>query len=217
MCRRILNIVVLLLCNLLTSCLGVFYIDLGNHYAWLEDRIIVKIKEETANSLSYDLLIRPQVLNYGYDNKFIIAYQIYDGSEWYNSNQIAEEKDSLFIQFAKLKEMKHCYWIINKETNQVIGPMRKPEFDRKCEELHVEYLYIGAGIVLLLIINRFILAPIRRLAINIMMGLFLLHLINTYGSLAGLHHVNVTPLTGLIVGFFGVPGVVAVTLFYLVI
>ena len=138
MCRRILNIVILLLCNLLTSCLGVFYIDLGNHYAWLEDRIIVKIKEETENSLSYDLLIRPQVLNYDYDNKFIIAYQIYDGSDWYNSNPIAEEKDSLLIQFAKLKEMKYCYWIINKETNQVIGPMRKPEFDRKCEELHVK-------------------------------------------------------------------------------
>lgn len=138
MYRRILNIVVLLLCNLLTSCLGVFYIDLGNHYAWLEDRIIVKIKEEKENSLSYDLLIRPQVLNYDYDNKFIIAYQIYDGSDWYNSNPIAEEKDSLLIQFAKLKEMKYCYWIINKETNQVIGPMRKPEFDRKCEELHVK-------------------------------------------------------------------------------
>lgn len=138
MYRRILNIVVLLLCNLLTSCLGVFYIDLGNHYAWLEDRIIVKIKEEKANSLFYDLLIRPQVLNYDYDNKFIIAYQIYDGSDWYNSNPIAEEKDSLLIQFAKLKEMKYCYWIINKETNQVIGPMRKPEFDRKCEELHVK-------------------------------------------------------------------------------
>ena len=138
MCRRMLNIVVLLLCNLLTSCLGVFYIDLGNHYAWLEDRIIVKIKEEKENSLSYDLLIRPQVLNYDYDNKFIIAYQIYDGSDWYNSNPIAEEKDSLLIQFAKLKEMKYCYWIINKETNQVIGPMRKPEFDRKCEELHVK-------------------------------------------------------------------------------
>ena len=138
MYRRILNIVVLLLCNLLTSCLGVFYIDLGNHYAWLEDRIIVKIKEETENSLSYDLLIRPQVLNYDYDNKFIIAYQIYDGSDWYNSNPIAEEKDSLLIQFAKLKEMKYCYWIINKETIQVIGPMRKPEFDRKCEELHVK-------------------------------------------------------------------------------
>ena len=132
MYRRILNIAVLLFCYLLTSCLGVFYIDLGNHYAWLEDRIIVKIKEETENSLFYDLLIRPQVLNYDYDDRFIIAYQIYDGSDWYNSNPIAEEKDSLLIQFAKLKEMKYCYWIINKETNQVIGPMRK------CEELHVK-------------------------------------------------------------------------------
>ena len=138
MYRRILNIVVLLLCNLLTSCLGVFYIDLGNHYAWLEDRIIVKIKEETENSLSYDLLIRPQVLNYDYDNKFIIAYQIYDGSDWYNSNPIAEEKDSLLIQFAKLKEMKHCYWIIDKETDKVMGPMRKNEFERLCKTLQVE-------------------------------------------------------------------------------
>ena len=138
MYRRILNIVVLLLCNLLTSCLGVFYIDLGNHYAWLEDRIIVKIKEEKENSLSYDLLIRPQVLNYDYDNKFIIAYQIYDGSDWYNSNPIAEEKDSLLIQFAKLKEMKHCYWIIDKETDKVMGPMRKNEFERLCKTLQVE-------------------------------------------------------------------------------
>ena len=138
MCRRRSNIVVLLFCSILTSCLGVFYIDLGNRYAWLEDRIIVKIKEETDNSLYYDLLIRPQVLNYDYDNQFIIAYQVYDGSEWYNSNQIAEEKDSLFIQFAKLKQLKHCYWIINKETGQVMGPMRKSEFERKCKELHVK-------------------------------------------------------------------------------
>ena len=138
MYRRILNIVVLLLCNLLTSCLGVFYIDLGNHYAWLEDRIIVKIKEEKANSLFYDLLIRPQVLNYDYDDRFIIAYQIYDGSDWYNSNPIAEEKDSLLIQFATLKEMKYCYWIIDKETDKVMGPMRKNEFERLCKTLQVE-------------------------------------------------------------------------------
>ena len=132
------NIVVLLFCSLLTSCLGVFYVVLGNHYAWLEDRIIVKIKSETENSLFYDLLIRPQVLNYGYDNKYIIAYQIYDDSEWYHSNPMEEENDSLIVQFEKLKEMKHGYWIINKETNQVIGPMRRNEFDRKCEELHIK-------------------------------------------------------------------------------
>ena len=37
------------------------------------------------------------VLNYGYDNKFIIAYQIYDGSDWYNSNQIKQEKKTVCL------------------------------------------------------------------------------------------------------------------------
>jgi hypothetical protein len=70
---------IIFLCGFLVSCLGVFYIDLGNNYAWLEDRTIVKITEEKENALYYDLLIRPQVLNYDDDDKFIIAYQVYDG------------------------------------------------------------------------------------------------------------------------------------------
>lgn len=138
MYKRILNIAVLLFCYLLTSCHGVFYIDLGKHYVWLEDGVIVKIKGETDNSLFYDLLVRPQVLNYAYDDRFIIAYQVYDGSEYYNSNQIAEEKDSLFVQFEKLKKMKYSYWIIDKETDKVMGPMRKNEFERLCKTLQVE-------------------------------------------------------------------------------
>ena len=33
--------------------------------------------------------------------------------------------------------MKHCYWIINKETGRIIGPMKKNEFDLKCKTLNV--------------------------------------------------------------------------------
>lgn len=124
--------------SILTSCVGVYYNDLGNHYAWIENREIVKIKEETENSLFYDVLIRPQVLNYDYDHKYIIAYQVYDGGISYDSIQSAEDKDSLFKQFAILKEMKHCYWIIDKDSDLVMGPMKKPNFDRRCEELHVK-------------------------------------------------------------------------------
>lgn len=136
--KLVLNSAVLLFCFLLTSCLGVFYIDLGNHYAWYEDRIIVRILEEKENSLSWDILIRPQVLNYDYDDKFIIAYQVYDGSFYYDSLQRENERDSLFAQFEVLKKMKYSYWIINKESGQVFGPLRKTEFVRKCEELGVE-------------------------------------------------------------------------------
>jgi len=139
MYRKILNIVVVLLfCSLLTSCLGVFYIDLGKHYAWLENRIIVKITGETDNSLFYDVIIRPQVLNYAYDDRFIIVYQVFDGCVNYDSTQIVKGKDSLFLQFEKQKTIKYCYWIIDKETDRVMGPMRKPEFDRRCKALHVE-------------------------------------------------------------------------------
>lgn len=138
MYRKILGISVLLLCFTLSSCLGVFYIDLGNHYAWLEDRIIVKIKEETEESIYYDILIRPQVLNFDYDDKYIIAYQVYDGGAYYSIDPRVEGRDSLMVQFAKLKKLKHCYWIIDKETGVVMGPMRKPEFESRCEELHVE-------------------------------------------------------------------------------
>ena len=142
MSRILLKITVLPICCILTSCLGgVFYIDLGKDYAWVEcNRTIIKIKEETKNSLYGDILIWPQVLNYDYDDKYIIVYQVYDGSEFYDvsSKQDKKEKDSLLNQFSKLEEMKNCYWIIDKETNLVMGPMTKSDFDRKCKELHVK-------------------------------------------------------------------------------
>ena len=78
------------------------------------------------------------MLNYNYDDRYIVVYQVYDGSAYYDSIQIEEEKDSLFAQFATLKKMVHCYWIIDKETDIVHGPMTKSDFDWKCEELQVK-------------------------------------------------------------------------------
>ena len=141
MYRNIFVIVGLLMCYLFTSCVGgVFYIDLGNRYAWLEDRIIYKIKEESEKGLYGDIIIYPQVLNYNYDDKYIVIYQVYDGGMAYDisAKQDKAEKDSLYAQFDKIKKIKYCYWIIDKETDQVIGPLRKDDFDRKCQELHIE-------------------------------------------------------------------------------
>ena len=138
MYRGILNIAVALFCCLLTSCFGVSYVDLGNHYAWLDNRIIVKMKGETGNCLLYDLIIRPQVLNYAFDDKHIIAYQAYDGSDYYDCDETEEKKDSLLLQFEKLKEMKFCYWIIDKNNDRIVGPMAKTEFEKRCKAMHVE-------------------------------------------------------------------------------
>ena len=126
---------IIFLCGVLVSCLGVFYIDLGNKYAWLENRIIVKITEEKENALYYDTFIRPQVLNYAYDDKFIIAYQVYDKDYHYEP---IEERDSLQALFEKTKKIRYCYWIINKETGKVFGPMKKKEFENRCKVMHIE-------------------------------------------------------------------------------
>lgn len=95
---------------------------------------------ESEEGLSYDEIIRPQVLNYAFDNKFIIAYQVYDGSEYYDISfvQDKKEKDSLLTQFSKLKKLRHCYWIINKNTHKVNGPMTQTEFVRRCKVMHIE-------------------------------------------------------------------------------
>lgn len=135
--KRIVNITLLFCCCLLISCTDVFYIDLGNNYAWT-DQILVKITEEKNRCLYYDVLIYPQVLNYDYDDKFIVAYQVYDGSPSYNLDDLTPNRDSLLNQFLKVREIKHCYWIIDKENDLVMGPMPEDEFNRKCKQLHVK-------------------------------------------------------------------------------
>lgn len=121
-----------------TSCTFYDYIDLGHHYA-LMDRTIIKITEENSHGLYYDIIVRPQVLNYDDDDKYIVAYQVYDGNVfYYDSCQIAEQKDSLLRQFKKLKKIKYCYWIIDKETGKVLGPMRETKYNQKCKALGVK-------------------------------------------------------------------------------
>lgn len=140
MYKRNLRAILLLICCIMMAACEVYYDDLGNHYAKLENREIVRITKESEDALSYDEIIRPQVLNYAYDDKYIIAYQIYDGSEYYDvsPSQDKKEADSLLSQFSKLKKLKHCFWIINKKTGKVYGPMTRSEFDRQCKVMRVE-------------------------------------------------------------------------------
>ena len=40
--------------------------------------------------------------------------------------------------FEKTKKIRYCYWIINKETGKVFGPMKKKEFENRCKVMHIE-------------------------------------------------------------------------------
>lgn len=151
---------ILLLGFIFSSCLGgEDYVDLGNNYAWLDSRSIVRLTEKTENSIVWrGYVIRPEVVNYDYDDRYIVAYQFYtsltrayysDTSEKEDSilvkytlkdNEIVKvpQNDSLVAQHDKIKEMQRCYWIIDKKTDKVMGPMTKEEFDRQCKALHVK-------------------------------------------------------------------------------
>jgi inhibitor of the pro-sigma K processing machinery len=78
----------------------------------------------------------------------------------------------------------------------------------------MDYLWVGAGIVVLWLLNKIILAPVRRLIVNVVVGLIALYFVNHFGAAIGLALVPITWLTGLIIGVFGLPAVVVLTLYY---
>ncbi|MCH4166461.1 MAG: pro-sigmaK processing inhibitor BofA family protein [Megasphaera sp.] len=78
----------------------------------------------------------------------------------------------------------------------------------------MDYIWIGVGMIALFILNKFILAPIRSIVINLIAGFVVLYLINSYGYLLGLHIVPINWISGIIIGIFGLPGVAVLTVYY---
>lgn len=159
--RKISKFSILLLGFIFSSCLNVVdYIDLGYNYAWLYNKTIVKYIEKNDSTIVWrDYVIRPEVINFDDDDRYIVAYQVYSSLTRYYYSDTSEEEDSIFVdvyfkddgelvkvpqpdslvaQYEKIKELKKCYWIIDKKTDKVMGPMAKEEFDRQCKALHVK-------------------------------------------------------------------------------
>lgn len=78
----------------------------------------------------------------------------------------------------------------------------------------MEYLSIAIGVVILYLVHKVILTPMRHLVVNVIICLIVLYGVNHFGYLFGFQHVPITLATGLIMGLFGLPGVVLVTLYY---
>lgn len=77
-------------------------------------------------------------------------------------------------------------------------------------ELHVIIAYI-VGILLLYVIVRLLLLPVRvflRLVYNALLGAALLALANLIGAYFAGIYLPINPVTALVAGFLGIPGVV---------
>ncbi|MUP48055.1 transcriptional regulator [Veillonellaceae bacterium M2-8] len=78
----------------------------------------------------------------------------------------------------------------------------------------MQYGWIIGGIIILFIINKIFLMPLRKLTMHIIMGIVVLYVINTYGYIIGLATVPITAVTGIIIGILGFPGTILLTLYY---
>lgn len=78
----------------------------------------------------------------------------------------------------------------------------------------MDFLWVGIGIVVLFLLSRFVLVSFRNLIVNIVVGLIVLYGINTFGSAFGLPYIPITLVTGILIGIFGFPGVLVITLYY---
>lgn len=67
------------------------------------------------------------------------------------------------------------------------------------------------GLLLLYILARILVVPIKivvNLIFNAVVGVLALILVNYIGSLFGIQPIGINVVTALVVGFFGVPGVI---------
>jgi len=71
-------------------------------------------------------------------------------------------------------------------------------------------LAFGAGLILLYILGWLLIVPLKylsKLIINGVIGGVLLFIVNFFGGYIGLH-IGINPVTALIAGLLGVPGVI---------
>ncbi len=84
----------------------------------------------------------------------------------------------------------------------------------------MKYLYIVLFAAILLLILKFIfnvsLKTIGELILNVVIGIIVLWLVNKFGGALGIPNIPINVITALVVGVFGLPGVIVlILLFYL--
>lgn len=79
--------------------------------------------------------------------------------------------------------------------------------------MHIDYsaaIAYAFGLILIYVVGRVLLAPLRivlKLVYNALIGGIVLVILNFFGSHLGLS-IAVNPITALLVGFLGVPGII---------
>lgn len=150
--KRVLYIfiyIVLLLCGCHDD-----YWDLGDSYVYDNGYVYLQVDKHYKNHKYYEELVPYRVLNFGYDENYIIAYQEPDSAQYRRFSidiykdfpdsikQSQVKIDSLESMLDSMLSIKDCYWIICKKDTKVYGPMTKSDFNRKCKKMKINLKWI---------------------------------------------------------------------------
>lgn len=113
------------------------HIHLGDRYVYNE---YVICREKVNNSLQ--LIIPDHIEKYNYDNKYIVAKQSPSLiiAKYYWNNIPQSKQDSIAAIISKCESMNTCFWIIDKQGNNVYGPLSNREYKNKCDSLSISLL-----------------------------------------------------------------------------
>lgn len=108
-------------------------LHLSSNYVFNESEICIN------DSNGLRIVIPDNVINYMYDDDYIIAKQIplFMRADYYWAFDSSSSKDSLNALKRKCYDMKECYWIISTCDNKIIGPLTESDFDAKCKEMKI--------------------------------------------------------------------------------
>ncbi len=80
------------------------------------------------------------------------------------------------------------------------------------------YLYVVLVAAILLLVLKYVFnvsyKTLGELLLNILLGMLILWLVNKFGGSIGIPNIPINFITALVVGIFGLPGVIVIILLY---
>ena len=135
--NEMINLTVLACLVLLLASCRHDYVAYNDGYIWLNRGLYTESPNQTIQ-----IVVHPNVTAVVEDRDYISAKQVPDRRSfdveykyWY---QEGAERDSAVVSFRKSCDLGVCYWIINKKTHQVYGPLTKEEYVHKRDSLKVK-------------------------------------------------------------------------------
>ncbi len=114
---------------LVTSCIHGDYWDLGNGYSYSE-KSICKQNEKGVDTL----VIFPEIIDYAYNEQFIVAHQNFDSAALDNDT-VWFGKDIKYYQQMKLQG--RTFWVIDKIKEKIYGPLDKNRYGSIVDSLKI--------------------------------------------------------------------------------